>query len=183
MKIAIALLPALLLGACATLPPDGPSRMALPGSGKGFDQFRYDDGVCRQFGLQQSGSAKETAKESALTSAAVGTVVGGLLGAAAGGHQGAAVGAGSGLLVGTMAGSAIAADSYEGAQQRYDNAYTQCMYAKGHKVAVSASLARQQYNQPQLSSAPRAAVTPPPPPPPGYRGAALPSAVPPDYRE
>lgn len=102
MKIAIALLPALLLGACATLPPDGPSRMALPGSGKGFDQFRYDDGVCRQFGLQQSGSAKETAKESALTSAAVGTVVGGLLGAAAGGHQGAAVGAGSGLLVGTM---------------------------------------------------------------------------------
>lgn len=181
MKIAIALIPALLLGACATLPPDGPSRMALPGSGKGFDQFRYDDSVCRQFGLEQSGSVKAAAKESAVTSAAVGTVVGGLLGAAVGGHQGAAVGAGSGLLLGTMTGAATASDSYYTAQERYDNGYTQCMYAKGHKVAVSASLARQQYSQPQTST--RAAVTPPPPPPPGYRGAALPSSVPPDYRE
>lgn len=181
MKIAIALIPALLLGACATMPPDGPSRMALPGSGKGFDQFRYDDGVCRQFGMEQSGSVKAAAQESAVTSAAVGTVVGGLLGAAIGGHQGAAVGAGSGLLLGTVTGAATAADSYDSAQQRYDNAYTQCMYAKGHKVAVSASLARQQGKP--LPANTRAAVTPPPPPPPGYRGAPLSSSVPPDYRE
>lgn len=178
MKTAILLVPVLLLGACATLPPDGPSRMALPGTGKSFDQFRYDDSVCRQFGLEQSGSAKASAENSAATSAVVGTVVGGLLGAAAGGHQGAAVGAGSGLLVGTMAGSGMASDSYYTTQQRFDNAYTQCMYAKGHKVAVSASLV-----QTRQQAAPARSSVPPPPPPPGYRGAPLSSGVPPDYRE
>lgn len=181
MKAAILLVPVLLLGACATLPPDGPSRMALPGTGKSFDQFRYDDGICRQFGLEQSGSAKASAENSAVASAAVGTVVGGLLGAAAGGHQGAAVGAGSGLLVGTMAGSGMASDSYYTAQQRFDNAYTQCMYAKGHKVAVSASLA--QARQQAVPVAPVHSSVPPPPPPLGYRGAPLPAGVPPDYRK
>ncbi|WP_334107914.1 YMGG-like glycine zipper-containing protein [Methylobacillus sp.] len=178
MKAVILLTPVLLLSACATLPPDGPSRMALPGTGKSFDQFRYDDSICRQFGLEQSGSAKASAENSAVTSAAVGTVVGGLLGAAAGGHQGAAVGAGSGLLVGTMAGSGMASDSYYTAQQRFDNAYTQCMYAKGHKVAVSANMA-----QTRQQVVPARSSVPPPPPPPGYRGAPLSSSVPPDYRE
>ena len=32
-----------LLVGCAVAPPSGPSVMALPGSGKNFDQFRYDD--------------------------------------------------------------------------------------------------------------------------------------------
>ncbi|MGY1489005.1 YMGG-like glycine zipper-containing protein [Methylobacillus pratensis] len=178
MKRVAALIPLLLLSACATLPPDGPSRMALPGSTKSFDQFRYDDSICRQFGLEQSGSAKTAAQDSAVTSAAVGTVVGGLLGAAVGGHEGAAVGAGSGLLVGTMAGTGMAADSYQASQARYDNAYTQCMYAKGHKVAVSGSLA-----QVREQAAPVRRSVPPPPPPPGYRGEPLPAGVPPDYRE
>lgn len=181
MKAAIVVMPVLLLSACATMPPDGPSRMALPGSGKSFDQFRYDDSICRQFGLEQSGSAKASAENSAVTSTAVGTVVGGLLGAAAGGHQGAAVGAGSGLLVGTMAGSGMGAGSYYTTQQRFDNAYTQCMYAKGHKVAVSASLA--QARQQVAPAVPTQRSILPPPPPPGYRGVPLPAGVPPDYRE
>ncbi len=176
MKRLAVWLPLLLLSACASVPPDGPSRMALPGSTKSFDQFRYDDSVCRQFGLEQSGSAKAAAKDSAVTSAAVGTVVGGLLGAAVGGHEGAAVGAGSGLLFGTMAGAGMAADSYDTAQQRYDNAYTQCMYAKGHKVAVSGNLAQMR----QQTESVRRSV-PPPPPPPGYRGEPLSAGVPPDY--
>lgn len=181
MKIAAVLIPLGVLAGCATVPPDGPSRMALPGTGKGFDQFRYDDSTCRQFGLEQSGSVKAAAKESALTSAAVGTVVGGLLGAAVGGHQGAAIGAGSGLLVGTVAGSEASSDSYYSAQQRYDNAYTQCMYAKGHKVAVSGRLAQSRPQGQSISAAP--AVAPPPPPPPGYKGQPLSATVPPDYRE
>jgi hypothetical protein len=45
---------ALGLSAC-TVMPTGPSVMALPGSGKTFDQFRADDGSCRQFALQQVG--------------------------------------------------------------------------------------------------------------------------------
>lgn len=178
MKIAILLAPVMLLSACASLPPDGPSHMALPGTGKSFDQFRYDDSICRQFGFEQSGSAQAAAQNSAVASAAVGTVVGGLLGAAAGGHHGTAVGAGSGLMIGTMAGAGMASDSYYSAQERFDNAYTQCMYAKGHKVAVSARLAQTQQARPAQRN-----VTPPPPPPPGYQGAPLSSAVPPDYRE
>src|SRR6266581_2051262 len=45
---------ALLLGACVSM-PKGPSVMVLPGSGKSFDQFRYDDVECRQFADFQIG--------------------------------------------------------------------------------------------------------------------------------
>jgi hypothetical protein len=44
----IVLIGALLLPAgCATV-PTGPSVMVLPGSGKNFEQFQADDGVCRR---------------------------------------------------------------------------------------------------------------------------------------
>ena len=44
----------LTLGACAVLPA-GPSVMALPGTGKNFDQFRADDYSCRQYAFGQVG--------------------------------------------------------------------------------------------------------------------------------
>ena len=50
----------LLLTACATVPA-GPSVMALPGTGKTFEQFQGDDGACRQWALQQSGVASDAA--------------------------------------------------------------------------------------------------------------------------
>lgn len=40
----------LAIAACTTI-PTGPSVMAMPGSGKSFDQFRADDADCRQFAL------------------------------------------------------------------------------------------------------------------------------------
>src|SRR3982750_848383 len=40
------LLAVLLLGACATI-PNGPGVMALPGTGKSFDEFRANDAECR----------------------------------------------------------------------------------------------------------------------------------------
>jgi len=147
----------LLLGACTTI-PTGPSVLVMPGTGKSFDQFRADDADCRQYALSQTGgaTANETAVESGVKSAAVGATVGALAGAAIGGHQGAGVGAGMGLLVGSAAGAGHA--SGYGAQRRYDNAYIQCMYAKGDRVPVSG----------QMMSAPsRTANPPPPPPPPG----------------
>src|SRR6266536_3396540 len=127
---------ALLLGACVSV-PSGPSVMVLTGTGKSFDQFRADDMDCRQFAYSQVGGtdANQVASESAVKSAAVGTVIG----AAAG-----------------------AADrSAYGVQRRYDYAFIQCMYAKGHKVPVSG----------RLTSAPPAgpAYAPPPPPPPPPR--------------
>src|ERR1700692_433209 len=94
-----------MLGGCAVV-PEGPSVMALPGNGKSFDQFRADDGSCRQFALQQVGgvSANQGATASALGTAVIGTALGAAAGAAFGGGQGAAVGAGAGLLAGSVVG-------------------------------------------------------------------------------
>src|SRR2546428_1487047 len=50
----------LLLSGCATLPA-GPSVMALPGTGKPFEQFQTDDLVCRQWASQQTGTTAERA--------------------------------------------------------------------------------------------------------------------------
>ena len=153
----------LALGACVTV-PSGPSIMSLPGSGRSFDQFRADDYECRQFASTQAGgtTANQAATDSGVKSAAVGTAVGAAAGAAIGGSgNAAAAGAGAGLLVGALAGSGAANASSYTLQQRYDIGYTQCMYAKGHKVPVSGSFASA-IDRP----APRYNTPPPPPPPP-----------------
>ena len=155
----------LLLGACTTI-PTGPSVMVMPGSGKSFEQFRYDDAVCRQFAQSQIGgaTANDAAIDSGVKSAALGAVVGAAAGAAMGGRDAAGVGAGVGLLAGTAAGANAGQASGYGAQHRYDNAYIQCMYAKGERVPVSGQMApARQYSPPPASAYP-----PPPPPPPGY---------------
>lgn len=127
----------LLLAGCVSV-PTGPSVMALPGTGKNFDQFRADDAECRNYAQVQTGgtTANQSANDAGMRSAAVGTAVGAVAGAAIGGHEGAGVGAGTGLLVGSMAGAGAAESSARGTQQQYDNAYIQCMYAKGEKVPV-----------------------------------------------
>jgi hypothetical protein len=161
------LLAVVMLGACTTF-PTGPSVMALPGSGKTFDQFRFDDMDCRQYaGVQAGGTtADQAAVDSGVRSAALGTVLGAAAGAAIGGNsRGAAVGAGTGLLVGSMAGTGAGQASGYNVQRRYDNGYVQCMYAKGHKVPVSGRYSAS-------SPAPAYAAPPPPPnappPPPAY---------------
>lgn len=166
---ALAVLPALLLAACTTLPA-GPSTYALPGTGKSFERFRYDEGDCRQYAQSQTGgSANDAAINSGVASAAVGTAIGAVAGAAMGGHHGAAVGAGTGLIVGSVAGTGAAQASGYNLQQRYDMAYGQCMYAKGHKIPVSGSFTAA---TPRRAGPPAGAYPPPPPPPPpppGYR--------------
>ena len=164
----------LTVAACTTI-PTGPSVMVLPGTGKSFDQFRGDDADCRQFALGQVGGATagETAIESGVKSAVVGAAVGALAGAAMGGHQGAGVGAGVGLLAGSAAGAGAGQASGYGSQRRYDNAYIQCMYAKGDRVPVSGRLTSgpaQAGNPPP----PPANAYAPPPPPPGYPPPAMP---------
>jgi hypothetical protein len=174
------LLVLLLLGAagCTTI-PTGPSRMALPGTGKNFDQFQTDDASCKQFALQASGATPtETQENAAVKSAVVGTALGAVAGAAIGGNSaGAGVGAGIGLLMGAMAGAAAGDASGYNVQRRYDNGYSQCMYAKGHRVAVPGRVAPQQrpvaqpqpYYTPPPAPAPQAQAPAPyyPPPPPG----------------
>ena len=98
-----------LVAGCASI-PSGPGVMVLPGGGKSFDQFRFDDHECRQFAN----------------------------GAAAGAAMGdAGAGAGIGLATGALAGAGAANASGRTLQQRYDIGYQQCMYAKGHKIPMS----------------------------------------------
>ncbi len=169
------LLAALVVGGCATL-PTGPSVMALPGSGRPFEQFQADDVSCRQWAAQQIGmSPQETANQNTAVGAVTGTALGAALGAARGAASGnagtgAAIGAASGLLGGTVVGAnAGQAYGWE-AQRRYDIAYQQCMFAKGNQIPGTVQQNNRSYSAP-----------PPPPPPPGYSSShpAPPQTLPP----
>jgi hypothetical protein len=151
----------LALAACVTV-PTGPAVMVLPGSAKSFDEFRFDDGVCRQYAYDQIGgqTAARAQQDSAVSSAVIGTAIGALAGAALGGHSAdVAAGAGFGLITGSMVGASASQYSAYGAQQRYDIAFVQCMYAKGHRVPGEA-----RYSQ-SPPAPPRTNYPPPPPPP------------------
>jgi hypothetical protein len=168
MKKTLALLiPAALLAACAST-PTGPSVMVLPGTGKSFDQFRFDDNECRQFALASAGGkeADQAQSDAGVKSAAAGAAIGALAGAAItrSGH-GAVAGAGIGGAGGAIAGTGTGASSARTAQGRYDIGYQQCMYAKGHQIPMAASRYDRRY-QPAPTG-----TTPPPPPPPASSSA------------
>jgi outer membrane lipoprotein SlyB len=152
----------LALAGCAST-PSGPNVMVLPGSGKSFDQFRADDFECRQYAFVQSGAQApdQAGVDSGVKSAAVGAAVGAVAGAALGrsGHA-AVAGAGIGTAGGALAGTGAAAQTGGTVQHRYDMAFQQCMYAKGHQIPMAGA----RYSAP---SSYRQAAPPPPPPPPG----------------
>ncbi|MDD3082409.1 MAG: glycine zipper family protein [Desulfobacterales bacterium] len=156
-----------MLSGCEVM-PTGPSVMVLPGDNKSFDQFRSDDMMCRQYAYEQVGGVQgqQAAQSSAVASAAVGTAVGAAAGAIIGSASGdagagAAIGAGSGLIFGSAVGSGTSSQSYYATQRRYDTAYMQCMYAKGHLIPGVRRITR------TTDSAP-APMYYYPPPPPGY---------------
>lgn len=157
----------LLLAGCASRPPSGPSVLVLPGTGKSFDHFRFDEQECRQYASSSVGgkTPDQAATDSGVKSAVIGTVIGTAAGAALGGSAGARVGAGVGLAGGALVGSGHAHASSLTLQQRYDMGYQQCMYAKGHKIPMT----REQAARERASRAPAYSSAPPPPPPPGYR--------------
>jgi uncharacterized protein YcfJ len=174
---------AVLFTGCATV-PTGPSVMVLPSQSKPFDQFQADDASCRQFAHQQVGATPaEAATNSTIGGAAVGTLIGAAIGALIGSSRGragtgAAVGAGVGMVGGAAVGASTAAPQYGTAQKRYDAAYTQCMYAKGHQVPVRGYAAQPSVAPPPPpppapasgpAPIPPPPVGPPPPPPPGTR--------------
>lgn len=160
-----------VLGGCAT-GPAGPSVMVLPEPGKPFEVFKSDDEICRQWAMQRiQVSPNEIVNKNLAGGAAIGTAMGAALGAAIGASSGqpatgAAIGAGSGLVTGIAAASGPAYAAGSEAQRRYDNAYQQCMYAKGNQI-------------PGLASAPPKRTSGvPPPPPPGYTRKAPASTLP-----
>jgi len=143
--------------------PEGPSVMALPGKGKSFEQFRYDDTECRSFAYEQTGAttAKDASIESGFNSAVIGAALGAIAGFVLGGGEGAAVGAGTGFLAGGLSGTDNARASGFIHQQRYDQGYIQCMYAKGHTVPVQGEFRNYPNDNNRTFSNP--------PPPPGYQ--------------
>jgi Glycine-zipper domain len=173
---------ALLTGACASI-PTGPSVMVLPGTGKNFDQFQFDDAACRQWASQQVGITNETAAtNSTVTGAAIGTLLGAAAGAALGAAAGnpaigAAAGAGVGLLGGSAVGASNASAAYSSVQGRYDASYMQCMYAKGHQIPVARGSAPA-YTSPATVPSRQVSTPPPPPPPPAPPAAVTPPPPP-----
>lgn len=167
MKTTISSVLALLVLAGCVTTPTGPDVMALPGTGKTFDEFRADDLACRDHAFQQIGgkAAEQAAQEKLMGNAAVGTAIGTLAGAAIGGRSGAGVGAGMGLVVGSASGAQSGQMAGYGSQRHYDIAYVQCMYAKGHRVPVSGSYTPGGTPVTPGSPPPPPAGLPPPPPP------------------
>jgi uncharacterized protein YcfJ len=141
-KITATVVALAMLGAvsgCAVA-PTGPSVMALPGNGKTFDQFKADDAQCRSWATQsiggpEAGNAASTAAKT-LMPAGIGAAAGALLGAAFshGSGSGTAMGAGAGLVAGGALGANSANVQAMTMQQRYDQAFVQCMYAQHDKI-------------------------------------------------
>ncbi len=132
-RIAILSGTALALTACAGAPM-GPSVQVLPPQGKPFEQFQSEDYSCRQYSSMQVQGQADAANNMGLLEGIGGTVLGAGLGAAVGGGRGAAIGAASGAVVGTAVGANTSTHQQGGIQQQYNNAYVQCMVAKGNVV-------------------------------------------------
>lgn len=153
----------LVLQGCAVTPA-GPGVLVLPGAQKTQAQFQADQAGCQQQAQAQVAPSVDAANNQAAANAVVGTAVGAAVGALIGyggyggyGHyanQAAAWGAGAGLMYGGAVGSSSSQASNVGLQQRYDNAYAQCMVLRGHQIPGVASYRR--------------AIPAVPPPPPGY---------------
>jgi hypothetical protein len=129
-----------LLAGCVTV-PTGPAVMVMPGAQKSFDQFRVDEGECRNYaqavlgGPNAAQPGNDAAAANAVAGAALGAAAGAILGAVTGhAGNGAAIGAGTGLIFGSAAGSNSAGYSSYALQRQYDGAYLQCMYARGNQV-------------------------------------------------
>jgi hypothetical protein len=143
-----------MLAGCASTPL-GPTVQTMPGSGKTFAAFQDDNTVCKGFASDQVKGEADAANQRTAGAVALGTLLGVGLGAAIGGvtgdaGAGAAIGAASGATGGTAIGASNNANDQAMIQQQYDNAYSQCMYAKGEQVPGFVPIA--------------AAAAPPPPP-------------------
>jgi hypothetical protein len=123
----------LVLSGCAQTPL-GPTVQVMPGPGKSFEAFTFDQAGCKQYAESSVAGQAQNANNRAVGAAAIGTVLGAGLGAAIGGGRGAAIGAGSGAIAGTGVGMGSSSNEQYSIQQQYDNAFAQCMYSKGNMV-------------------------------------------------
>jgi hypothetical protein len=150
---------AVVLVGCAS-EPMGPTIQVLPGQNKPFEVFQNEQAQCKQYASQQVAGQVDAANEKGVGAAVLTTALGAGLGAAVGGGRGAAIGAGAGGVVGADVGASGSAGAQRSIQGQYNNAYAQCMYAKGNQIV----------NPPPRTVyvAPQPVYVAPPPPPPAY---------------
>jgi hypothetical protein len=137
-RLTLSVATAALLAGCAATPL-GPTVQVMPGPGKTLDAFQTDNSACKSFAADAVKGQADAANQRALGTALLTTALGAATGAAAGSADGdAGNGAAVGGAVGAGAGSAIGAMNnsadQQGIQAQYDNAFSQCMYAKGEQV-------------------------------------------------
>lgn len=126
---------ALMAGGCASVPAEtgnAPSVGVLPGGGKTMAQFNTDDVACR-------GVAHARANDNTPLPVAMG------LGSVEVASSSSRVTMRDRTVdtesTGSIYGNAPAIDpKMLTVQQRYDTAYVQCMYSKGHKIPVSGAM-------------------------------------------
>jgi hypothetical protein len=111
----------------------------MPGPGKTFDAFQSDNSSCKVFAADQVRGQADASNQRTAGAVALTTILGAGLGAAIGGSvgdagSGAAIGAATGAGTGTMIGAGNGANDQAMIQQQYDNAFSQCMFAKGEQV-------------------------------------------------
>ncbi len=131
------------LAGCATVPM-GPTIRVMPAPNQPFQAFQADDAACRQYAANSVRGMTDQANNKAVGAAAVGTVLGAAVGAALGGpgpHDGGLVAAGA--VTGGAIGAGNSGNASYSIQQAYDNAYAQCMYARGDQVPGAAAPAGQ----------------------------------------
>jgi hypothetical protein len=169
---------ALTVAGCAVA-PTAPTVMVLPGTQSSPSQFQIDNFACQQQAQALLAGAVQSANDQAAANIVVGTMMGAAVGALMGqgyyyGSDSVAWGAGTGLLIGGVASGGSSQVASYSLQQRFNIAYVQCMYQRGHQVP---GWVRTRHQAP--------AVPPPPPnyPPPNYPPPAYsaPSYPPPGY--
>jgi len=153
---------ALMLAACAATPM-GPTILAMPQQGKPFERFAEEQAYCKSYASAQIQGQAERANTTGLLEGLGGTALGAGFGAAVGGGKGAAVGAATGAALGTAVGAHTSSRDQKSIQQQYDDAYVQCMVAKGNSVQHASPPPQTTviYQQP----APTVVYTQPAPPP------------------
>ncbi len=141
--------------------------MVLPGTHKSAAQFDADNAVCQQQAQAYVAPQAEAANTQAVGAAVVGTALGAAVGALLGSgsyyypNNAVAWGAGTGLMMGSAVGGSQSQVAGYGLQQRYDTAFVQCMYQRGHQVPGQTAYRRALPAAP----APRPAAPPRYPPP------------------
>jgi hypothetical protein len=133
--IAAAIAAALIATACGSIPDipanGGPTVGVLPGGGKSMPEFNKDDIACRD-------TAKVKAKDNSPLPVAMGLGKPEIVASA---RSRVTVRQSGESTTGSVFGNAPAPDPGNVTpQQRYDTAYVQCMFSKGHKIPVGEAM-------------------------------------------